>query len=340
LTVLERLEIFNAVLNAIAHAHREEIIHRDIAPNNVLRIEGVWMVADFGLGKDYSEQTHGGYSTVADHGQILYAAPEQSINLKDATSASDVYSLGKLLYFILTGKSPLFSHKASEFSKVIEKATSEDAEDRYKNAIEMQEDFFKEWGYYNTLSSPQTYYETLAEYLEEVSNSEFSWLEFYRVILEKRVKDHIYHDFISPILTKLSTPESIRQFILQTPVNLLDFVKTMRKAFEKCSHLTRWPFSDTYRFGDLMYNIYKISDDEEVKLDCLEELWIWLAVREQWDVQSIFISFIENEVIPQRVAHELAMLILRRGSEFDKLNNLDFSKIHSRELANALKSVK
>jgi len=270
----------------------------------------------------------------------LYAAPEQSNQLKDASRASDVYSLGKLLYFILTGKSPLFSHKAKEFSRVIEKSTSEYAEDRYQSALEMQEDFLKEWEFYNFLESSQTYYETLAEYLEEASMGGFSWIEFYRVLMERQIKGHIYHDFIFPIVSKLSTPEALKEFLAQTPVNLLEFVQIMRKAFYECWGTTGWTFSNTYRFGRLMYNIYKISNDDEVKLKCLEELWLWSAERQQWNVQDTFISLIENEVISQNVAHEFSMFILRLGFGFDKLNSLDFSNIQPRELAIALKKVK
>ena len=113
LSVRQRLELFVQVCNAIQHAHQKGIIHRDIKPSNIL----VSMhdgkphakVIDFGIAKA-TEQQLGGETMHTRLGQWvgtpLYMSPEQSEGSADVDTRSDVYSLGVLLYELLTGSTP------------------------------------------------------------------------------------------------------------------------------------------------------------------------------------------------------------------------------------------
>ncbi|MEZ5943227.1 MAG: protein kinase [Planctomycetaceae bacterium] len=115
LTVPDRLKLFQQVCDAIQHAHIKGIIHRDIKPSNVLvsEIEGkpVVKVIDFGIAKalqaDLTDKT-----CYTEFGQVLgtflYMSPEQTeMNALSVDTRSDVYSLGILLYKLLTGQTPL-----------------------------------------------------------------------------------------------------------------------------------------------------------------------------------------------------------------------------------------
>ena len=114
LTVRQRLELFLPVCRAIQHAHQKGIIHRDIKPSNVLVAEydqrPVAKVIDFGVAKainhSVSEMTQ--YTGV---GQVIgtfdYMSPEQSeVRRMDIDTRTDIYSLGILLYELLTGQPP------------------------------------------------------------------------------------------------------------------------------------------------------------------------------------------------------------------------------------------
>lgn len=107
LSVKERLEIFRQVCNAVSYAHQNLIVHRDIKPSNILvTTDGTPKLLDFGIAKLLNSEDAEATATQARILTPEYASPEQ---LKDLpiTTATDVYSLGIVLYEILSGQRPL-----------------------------------------------------------------------------------------------------------------------------------------------------------------------------------------------------------------------------------------
>jgi non-specific serine/threonine protein kinase/serine/threonine-protein kinase len=122
LTIKERLELFVPVCQAIQHAHQKGIIHRDIKPSNVLvaTYDGkpTPKVIDFGIAKATGQQLT--EDTVFTQfgmvvGTLEYMSPEQATQTsQDIDTRSDIYSLGALLYVLLTGVTPIASSQLRE----------------------------------------------------------------------------------------------------------------------------------------------------------------------------------------------------------------------------------
>ncbi|MEM7392150.1 MAG: serine/threonine-protein kinase, partial [Verrucomicrobiota bacterium] len=113
LSVRERLELFIKVCHAVHHSHQKGIIHRDLKPSNVLVVEqhgtAVPKVIDFGLVKALEEPLHD--ASITRIGQVLgtpqYMSPEQAGKNQTVDTRSDIYSLGVMLFELLTGATPL-----------------------------------------------------------------------------------------------------------------------------------------------------------------------------------------------------------------------------------------
>jgi len=124
LPIRDRLELIQMVCGAVQHAHQKGIIHRDLKPTNVLVTEHdgrpIPKVIDFGLAKAlYNPQALTDQTLFTAFGAAvgtpLYMAPEQfGVNALDVDTRTDIYSLGVILYELLTGSTPLEKRRLRE----------------------------------------------------------------------------------------------------------------------------------------------------------------------------------------------------------------------------------
>ncbi len=166
LTYKEARHIFRVISSALAYAHQEGVLHRDVKPSNVLldKTGGVYL-ADFGLARiaETSQTTLSGQMMM---GTPHYISPEQAKGLGNLDSGTDIYSLGVMMYELLIGEVPfqadtpfsvIHDHIYSplplprdmnpdlneEMERAILKALAKKREDRYASVSEMMAAFLK-----------------------------------------------------------------------------------------------------------------------------------------------------------------------------------------------------
>lgn len=165
---LEAAALFmDQITSALAMAHRNDIVHRDLKPANILLDEdGNAYLSDFGIAKDTTRRD----STLTGTGMVLgspdYLSPEQARS-ESVTPQTDIYSLGVMLYEVLTGHHPfphlssverMYKHLndplppidtlapeiAAGINAIIQRATLKDPAQRYADVLEMAADFRRE----------------------------------------------------------------------------------------------------------------------------------------------------------------------------------------------------
>ena len=161
LTIPEVVDIMLQVTSGLSVAHDQYIIHRDIKPQNIMILEnGLVKLTDFGIAVAMNSTQLTQTNSVM--GSVHYLPPEQA-NGKGATLQSDIYSLGILMYELLTGKLPYRGDNAVEVAlkhlkepmpsvrttipdipqsieNIILRATAKNPKNRYADAREMNED--------------------------------------------------------------------------------------------------------------------------------------------------------------------------------------------------------
>jgi serine/threonine-protein kinase len=151
--------IFSQMLDSVGYVHEQNLVHRDIKPSNfMITPKGQIKLLDFGIAKntDTNSADYTQTGTTQNMGTPMYMSPEQIKSTKDVTLQSDIYSLGVVLWQMVTGTKPyntattstfdlqtkIVTEKLtitnSQFDSIIEVATAKETNFRYSNCLEFK----------------------------------------------------------------------------------------------------------------------------------------------------------------------------------------------------------
>lgn len=206
-----KLNCIRQILHIMTEVHKRDIIHRDISANNIFIISGMVKIADFGLGKDLNVFTSHQTMHTNAVGQFYYCAPEQFMMLKDGDKRSDVYSVGRVINFIMTGD-PRNSHHI--YRSVAEKATNPDAAYRYADAGQLSVFFEKAVSYRQKEGRQIKVDEKIKEKVfdDEIENYIFD-------LTAEKISTDILHEkegFVDVLLMFMKTSEEHALYIIQS----------------------------------------------------------------------------------------------------------------------------
>lgn len=234
-----KITVISQILYVMDLVHSRGIIHRDLSPNNIFIAHGLIKIADFGLGKDLNIFASHQTMNSTQVGQFFYCAPEQFMLLKDGDKRSDVFSLGRIINFVMT-KSP--QNSDHQFKNIIEKATSENSIYRYSNAGEMKK-----------------YFEKNIKYLSDSENKER---------INQKIADQVFDGEVERFFYLLSS-EALCKLMLQNQIGLQPLliifmniddkhakliIQNVETGFrEVCKH----SFEDNDIFANFSYTVLK-----------------------------------------------------------------------------------
>ena len=274
-----RINCIRQILYIMTEVHKRDIIHRDLSPNNIFIIRGMLKIADFGLGKDLHVFTSHQTLHTNSVGQYAYCAPEQFMLLKDGDKQSDVYSLGRIINFIMTGD-PMDSHHI--FRSVSEKATHKDSGRRYADAGQLS--FFFE--------------KCLVYHKEEQNEKEVLGL-IENCIFNEKVETYIYELNAEKISKFLIEQKGFSNVLLQFMQCSEEHADHIMQAIENTyQEVCGWSFTDYDPFASFSSKVLNGDFSYVVKEIAANILrYVAQSVNRFW-VQNLIKDMIDNGIDP------------------------------------------
>lgn len=288
------------ILNSLEFLHSKTLVHRDLKPQNILKHEGVWKLADFGLitqNKDILSQT----ITTSNNafGTMNYCAPEQITEFRRVTHLADIYSFGAILHDIFTNESrvPCSELTATgEIGLVIEKCTKIKKEKRFNNVNILRNKLLY---ILSKKSIPKS--EEDNEWFIEFKNSTNTWdinkFESFVFFLKKR-EDLLYsflYELNYPIIETLYSLDE--ELFNDLAIMYFDWIYDERFGFGYCDVIIGY-----------IRNIYDLTKDLEVKAKAVISSAELAQSHNRWYVMREVVNM-ANKKISDDLAYRISIEI-------------------------------
>lgn len=314
LTISDRYHIAEPIVSTVASAHGLSILHRDLSPHNVLVFQDngdtTFCVCDFGLGKSADQISRMSSSMQSGYGSILYVSPEQRDELGTATAKSDVFSLGRLVDFIMTGRDP-DNVESHAFTPIVRMACSARS---FDNASEMLAALRRhaELVMGNPLSEVISFVD-LADLNEPIRK----WDPIHELLVNgKYGGGTAYHEYLDPVVSFFESSQTrVKDYCISMADRVADFTRRFGQEVRTAAGETRWPFNQSSRFYQLAEKICAHSTNMEAQLDCIRMLWEDGYLVDQWDAQRALKRVFRSTRVSDQLQIEVAALIDQKTSK-------------------------
>ncbi len=297
------------ILNSLEFLHEKQLVHRDLKPQNILKHNGVWKLADFGLitqDKEILSQTITTSNNA--YGTVMYCAPEQVVEFNRITPQADIFSFGAILHDIFTdGNRVPYSELTSdgEIGQIINKCTKHKKENRFRNIKTLRTRLL-------TLLSNGNRTAATA--------SDIQWQKDFGDVLnwqEDKFETYIFYikhsDTIQDILFYLISEEILSHFknldkhmFAEFSIEYLDWVYSNSFNYDFCDVIV----------GNIFY-IYNNTKDIEVKAKCAITAAKLGHYHNRWYVMR-YVVRMANKDIDDNLAFRISMEI--ELNERDKIS--------------------
>ena len=320
-------KIFTSILNGVAYAHAEGVIHRDLKPGNILmNDDGDVVVSDFGLGRRLDSQSLLTTSTMR-MGTVLYAAPEQWANPKKADQRADVFALGRLLLMLYAG-SEAATHDTSQLPEaialVVNRCTHADPARRFPSVSLLKRAFLS----LTDRGQPRGELQELLELRAQLSIPGDHVPEDLERFMQLVAK---YHESEEDLLhhTLMAVHAGVIGALLEMHSKVM---KGLLEQFLTDAAERRWGFSYTDKIAAQCRAISKVTEDAEIRAALAVTVAIIGVDHNRWHVMGVARGLLHGEKSP---AERMALLERLEGlDEWLRRQIGDF--LRARELDPAL----
>ena len=279
----EKIAAFLVVAEALSYAHANNVIHRDLKPENVLMYRDKKtgdlkpVVADFGLGKMLDSHSTTLTSSNIGMGTIAYLAPEQLASAKTVDHRADIYSMGKILYELLTGlvPFPVLDHSKipDRFVYPIRTATNNDPVRRFQSVADLIAAIETASGQHNFVPK-----------LEDIKQ---------QLALAAADPQRLASGFVRDLIGQIKTPGVLERLVPTIPRHLLrvllsrheDVFKPVVEAYAVLRPET-FEYCDT--IADFCQAVFDETDSSEIRQIVLERVFHLGPEYNRWHVGGVF----------------------------------------------------
>ncbi len=248
------------ILNGLEFLHDKQLVHRDLKPQNILKHNNLWKLADFGLisqDKEILSQTITTSNNA--YGTVMYCAPEQVVEFNRITPQADIFSFGAILHDIFTDGSRVPYSELStdgEIGQIINKCTKHRKENRFRNIKTLRTRLLTLLSKGNTSIASGTDLQWQTDF-EDAKNWKEDKFENFIFYLKQNdsVKGIIFHTISEDILDYFKSID--RHLFSEFAIEYLDWIYQQSFTYDYCDVVV----------GNIFF-IYNNTSDVEVKTKC------------------------------------------------------------------------
>ena len=292
-------KVFTAVLDGVAHAHREGVVHRDLKPANILMNgSSDVVVADFGLGLKMDPEASRLTSSGRGMGTDWYMAPEQEHSARDADGRADIFALGRILDELYGGPFAERGAMAPELPPgiafLVRRCTEERRERRFQSVAELKDAYL---AVVDALRGDAELAEftPLREALSEVSSGYPSeMLDRFLALFEvlRQEEDKLLVDTMLALHT-----DAIAALYERSPSSMEELIRGFCEEVERRG----WPFSYTDRLSDGCLRLFEAVREPRVRATLATCLVSLGTSHDRWKVLRDAASMIQRMKRPDEV---------------------------------------
>ena len=328
------IHVFRQVCLGVQGLHQAGVIHRDLKPANVLRLaDGRHVVADLGTAKREPRDSTILTRTSAILGTLCYLAPEQLMpgGSRQADARTDVFQLGKMLYQMITGRSPAVVEPAAlppGLAHIIVRASSTHPADRYAGVAGLLEavETYQHSVAENAPNHPHLVLEQLARQVDSLSGTGPPRAAHQHAILEaiadlQRLKDDDLLDGLDRVPTDL-----LSVLAHDNPTQFLAPLTSYARSLERAVARRHFHYADLV--ARRMQAVFQASRNPDVKAQALEALLIAAVLLNRYAAMAVF-KMLLYQIKDAEIALRVAEMLRDHRDYFQEVApGLRFERLH------------